>query len=222
VPQRRVQKLVLVFFGPLEKVEGEALDFFAQRDSWNEAKQAEIRNVHPWQRMCCRECRYEYENFSAVRRNPDFGENIERYPDDLLHGETSLRRQQARSIFKTSFYSGGVFDGRRNLFDPYFDMKALAKLDTQLRAEKARYLEKHGNYVGYKPRYTFGVEMDKVFESASRLAFPDSTRNPVGLNPERFVGACKYCKQWLLDCEFGTDYCELCENRKPSAATINT
>ena len=54
-----------------EKCTGDALSFFAQRDNWTEEKQAEIRAVHPWLRVCCRKCRYEYENYCFVKRHDD-------------------------------------------------------------------------------------------------------------------------------------------------------
>jgi hypothetical protein len=199
-----------------EKAEGEAFDFFAQRDNWSEAKKAEMQAVHPWLRVCCRNCRYGYETYSFLKRNPVYAKRIEENADELLRGESSFIRQN-RHIFDPSFYSGGTFDGRRNRSDPYFYNKALAKLDSQLQAEKARYFVKHGTHDGYSPRYSYGGNVDEVFNEASGISFPDSKRNPVGLNPERFIGTCKSCQQWLVDQEFGTEYCELCKNRKPSA-----
>ena len=207
----------LYSFVLIEKDEDGVSSFFAHRDKWSDIKKAEVSAVHPWLRVCCRKCRYDYENYSFLKRNSDFGEKIEKEVDELLRGETSVRRQEDRSIFSVSFYSGGMFDGRRNLWDPYFYEMALVKLDSQLQAEKARYMVKHGSYDGYSPRYAYGGNIDDIFNEASGISFPDSKRNPVGLNPERFVGKCKSCQQWLLDQEFGTEYCELCQNRKPSA-----
>lgn len=200
-----------------EKQEGEALEFFSQRDNWSETKKSEILAVHPWLRVCCRKCRYEYENYAFVKRHAKYGEKIEGDVDELLQGESHYHRQRGRSIFRTSFYSGGVFDGLHSRNHPYFFEKALASLDSQLQAEKARHFITNGTYDGYLPRYEFGMGLDNLFERASSRMFPASKRNPVGLNPERFVGKCADCTKWMIGYEFGSKYCELCEDLKPSA-----
>ena len=198
-----------------EKQENEALEFLARRDNWTEEVKNEMRAIHPWRRMCCGMCRYEYENYAFLKRHDEYGERIEMDADELLRGESYYRRQ-GRHIFSPCFYSGSVFDGSRNRFHPHEVHKALASLDSQLQAEKARYFVKNNTYDGHIPRYTFDTDLDDVFEKGSRMTFPASKRNPVGLNPERFVAKCESCMQWLLDCEFGTKFCEICENRKPS------
>ena len=153
-----------------------------------------------------------------MKRHDDYGERIEKEECDLLEGEPSFRcRDGNRGIFSTSFYSGGVFDGRHSrLYNTWPLVNALSALDTQLQAEKARYFVKRGTYDGYLPRYTFGTNKKEIFEKAAQMAFSSSKRNPVGLNPERFVNHCQSCRSWLLESEFGTTYCEQCVDRKPS------
>jgi hypothetical protein len=122
-----------------------------------------------------------------------------------------------KDIFSRRFYSGGVFDAKKIHYPTY---KALATLDSQLTAEKTRHWVKHETLEGYKPRFTYGTNLDALFERASTMHFEESKRAPVGLNPERFIASCQGCQQWLLDCEFGVQFCEKCNESKPGAKKV--
>lgn len=191
-----------------EKEEGEALEFFSTLYSWPDSKLARITALHPWRRVACRECRYKYENYAFMKRNTYSTDSV----DDLLRENNAYIRQSDTNVFATSFYSGGVFDSERVHYKAFYVQRALASLSSQLQAEEAKYFIKNSSCEGYLPRFTFGTDIDKVFKKASNMRFSTNSRPPIGLNPERFAVQCK-CKKWLIDCEFGVKYCELCREK---------
>ena len=194
-----------------ERTKDDVFNFLAQRDQRDEAKKAEIQKLNPFQRVVWRKCRYLYENYCFLRTQDMYGKRIE-----LPKGEISFSRCRSTELFNASFYSGGVFDSRRARNDPWFWPQALASLGSQLQAEKARYFMKHGPYAGYNPRSAYTTDIKEILKEASTITLSSSKRNPVGLNPERFVNRCeeKNCRAWLIGCECGTKYCELCESLK--------
>ena len=57
--------------------------------------------------------------------------------------------------------------------------------------------------------------LKNLFERARNVAFPSSSRkNPVGLNPERFIAHCERCDAWLHGYEYGTDLCNVCQEKE--------
>ena len=94
-----------------------------------------------------------------------------------------------------------------------------SRLESQLKLEKSRHFEKYGTSEGYLPRFVFGRYLNGLFRKASKTTFQGNKRNPVGLNPERFVAKCKQegCARWLIDAEYGTEYFDDCLSKKPSA-----
>ena len=194
-----------------DKPHAPVMEYLAKRFHWDEGKRAEIDNLHPWRRIICRECRYDYEVYAFLKNNPEYGESLDTNEegDDILHGEKHLHRQSGH-IFSPSLYAGGVFDGTRSKYHYLIFDKALASLTSQRWAEKVRYFIKHDSYDGYSPRFVFGGNLGGLFGEASRTTFPETTRNPVGLNPERFVSECKTCGEYMLDQELGVEYCEIC------------
>ena len=182
-------------------------------NEWSDAERAAVEAIHPWSRQACRNCRYKYENYAFLKRNPTNTDSI----DDVLSEGPAFRRQMGKSIFRPSFYSGGVFDSRRHGEDAIFIETALQALRSQLTAEKTRYSLKHGNLEDYTQRFVYEKSLHRVFQLASRVCFPKNTRAPVGLNPERFVAECNSCKCWMPTVEFKTRYCETCQEQKPAA-----
>jgi hypothetical protein len=203
-------------FVVFERQDGEVIEFFAKVNDWSVEIRAAVEAVHPQRRRACRDCRYKYEDYSFVKANLVVAGDTKDDEDDLLRGERSFAKRGVteKDIFSRRFYSGGVFDAKKINYPTY---KALASLDSQLTAEKTRYWVKHETLLGYKPRFTFGTDVDALFETASTMQFEESKRAPVGLNPERFIASCQVCQQWLLDCEFGVQFCEKCNESKPVA-----
>ena len=207
-----------------ERAEGEVINFLSKRDKWSQQRLAEIQSMNPWSLICCRKCRYDYENYAFIGRQPSYWTKYDAkddHGDNALLSESSFkRRHERRSIFKPVFYSGGVFDGRRQKNELGGFSSTLCRLDSQLLAEKARYFDKNGgSYDGYKPRFVYGGDIDHLFRNASKVSFEEHKRNPVGLNPERFVATCKHCRQWLMHHEYGTEYCDECQTTKTASAT---
>jgi hypothetical protein len=50
--------------------------------------------------------------------------------------------------------------------------------------------------------------LDSLFEWASTTSFLDSSRAPIGLNPERLIAQSEACRAWLHGCELGIQYSE--------------
>jgi hypothetical protein len=186
-----------------------------RKNEWSDAEVNEIQGLPQWQRKACRRCRYDYEIYVFQKRNPGDSDTV----DDLLREEQTVKRLYD-TMFRPSFYAGGVFDTKRNLENAYFLKMALVGLDSQLKAESTRYYIKHNSLVGYSPRFTFEEDFGKLFQAGSQTVFAEMARSPVGLNPERFVAACKSYHQWMLDCEYGVQYCEMCEMRRPAATCL--
>ena len=201
-----------------EEAEGDALDYFSKVHNFDKAKVQE--DHHPWLIRCCRRCRHMYETYAFLKRNPDYANRIgsEDAENELLSGPSYKRQNMdMRHPFSPSFYSGGVFDGRRNRYKPGYVEVILRRLESQLDAERARHFQKHDTYKGYKKRFVYRTDINNLFESASEILFEGSKRNPVGLNPERFIATCKHCRQWLVGHEYGSEYCDDCQNKKPKA-----
>jgi hypothetical protein len=195
-----------------KKEREDPVDFFAKYHGWSNDIRAEVEATDPRQRVSCRRCRYSYENYVFLKRTTDEMHTVE----DFLHHE--MYNRQRRGKFSPSFYSGGVFDGRRGRFDDDFPVyKALAALQSQLDGEETKYFIKHDTKEGFKPRFAFGAEVDALFEKASQIVFSEGARPTVGLNPERFIDKCPTCKAWLLGYEFNAEYCEPCGSRKQAA-----
>ena len=210
-------RLVPYSLAAFEKEEGEALDYFSKVHKFD--KNRILEEHHPWLIKCCRNCRFKYETYAFVKRNPEYADRItSEYPErEMLSGPSYRRQDIFDSVFSPSFYSGGVFDGRRNRYKPGYVDSVLQRLESQLDAERARYFYKHDTYNGYKKRFVYSTDVNDLFDSASELIFEGSKRNPVGLNPERFIATCNSCRQWLVGHEHGSEYCEGCQNKKPKA-----
>ena len=152
------------------------IDFLAERDKWSETKKAETLEIHPWLRMCCYDCRYEYQIYAFLKRqDPNYkymldhdGEN------ELLRGQ-GLRRSIGMfhtNKFLPSFYSGGAFESSHNRTNPEEFLKVRSRLESQLKLDRTRHFEKHGTPDGYLPRFVFGGNLKKLFRKASKNDLP--------------------------------------------------
>ena len=198
-----------------EEEEGDATKFLARIRKWDDAKLAEVEAIPYNERVCCRRCRNDYAVYVFIKNEYPVGDDV----DDYLRGEKALMLTNGWQGMTPdpSFYSGGTFDSTQVRESARSNIQAREMLFTQCRLEKIRYVRKHGTVEGYQQRFTYGDDLDKVFDEASQLVLPGSNRAPVGLNPERFISRCQSCFEWLHDCEFGTLVCERCASRKPAA-----
>lgn len=195
----------------IEHSPGDAINFFALKNKWTTDKRKEKEDIDPRMKCLCRKCRYEYENYAFFRENPNRKEPAE---DPLRSGEMFSRSHN--HVFAPCFYSGGVFDSKRVLGNAHFRPMALNALESQLTAEKWKYFNRESSFEGYKPRYVFGDDLDEVFTKLSETELQRNSRAPIGLNPERFVVACKSCNYWLLGYECGEKHCSKCQPKKPA------
>lgn len=161
-------------------------------------------------------------------------------PEDL-HGAISFARSKTcKSGGKTSggsfagflpsFYGVGAFNPILVRGNARSTDQQLATLETQLIAERVRYLVKHLGEASalrknlsiflplgedkFPDRFDFGLDVSFLFTKARKAAFPKSKRSPVGLNPERFVETCELCETYLTGEEFGTKLCVSCTHGK--------
>ncbi|KAL3913286.1 MAG: hypothetical protein SGILL_006554 [Bacillariaceae sp.] len=220
-----------------EKTKGHAMEYFARRGYWDNEMRERVMATMPEERMACKRCRQEYGLCLFLE-----GESKVRFVDDVLCGEKCLKMGPGeKGTLSPSFYGGGVF-AASIVRDDCLDRNTVRmRLRGQSLAEHCRYILKHGNADGFQARFlhddddfvfTEGFQrktrhrlydrslplvLERIFKKASEHQFPGASRPPIGLNPERFIGECKSCKQWLHGCEFGTEYCSECQNSKPAA-----
>jgi len=133
-----------------EREEGEAMDFFADFFRWSDADRRTVESIHPWSRQCCKECRYRYEEYAFLKRNPGNADSL-----DNIFRDATFSRYTDRNMFAPRFYSGGVFDSTRHHDSAFIKPAALQALESQLLAEKTRHWIKHGEAAAYLPRFVF-------------------------------------------------------------------
>lgn len=208
-----------------EKSQGDATEFFRQLYNCDNDRYQEVLRVPTHCRLACKPCR---ENYGLCRFVD--GEFPVDPSEDVLRAEKSLKFGPGyKGMLQPSFYGGSVFDSTRVKSEARDYNQARALLHAQAKAEKFRYMLKHNNSLkGYQPRFTYTAPvrwddeeyfdpLDRVFEEGAKLALPSSGRAPVGLNPERFIAKCEDCKDWLHGAEFGTKFCQKCQDSKPAA-----
>jgi hypothetical protein len=197
-----------------EKSPGDAIDYFAKSMDWSQQERDEVEAIPSHLRFACKHCRNAYALNLVLQQAPIELTTV----DDSLRGDLTFMYSKGNcGDFNPSWYCGGAFSSllvrknARNIEEAYMMLRG------QSIAELGRYILKHGSPVGYVKRFTYGKSVNEAFGEASKLIFPDMARPPIGLNPERFIGKCDNCGQWLHGCEFGVKMCESCENAKPRA-----
>jgi hypothetical protein len=202
------------------------LRFFAEYHEWDDELSTMVGGVDLRLRVACKNCRYRYYiSTTAKQSDPVFDqldeENILREPAcQGWKGEYSQSIRADRNVFShgsafCAFYCGSCFDSR--LAREEFSFRQLlgslwSKKSLESEREKTKVSNKRSG-----PRFVYGHRLASVFENARRNIFPTPARAPVGLNPERFVAKCEGCQKWLLDSEYGVQFCEQCSERKPPA-----
>lgn len=201
----------------IEKSEGHAFEYFAQRDRWSEELRKDMEEIPEHQRLACRQCRRAYGLSLVLDKAPSEVTAIGSV-QDLLHGEWSYRHSIGHcGDFDPSFYSGGAFNSFFVGSRARSWSEQLGVLMSQQRIEEARYIRRYGTNDGYQARFVYGDTLESVFRDAANANLPRNGRAPVGLNPERFIAKCKGCQEWLHECEFNVKYCNQCVESKPAA-----
>ena len=209
-----------------------ALDFFSKRHGWSTEEKDLVARHPSTQCYACDHCRYEYAMYVVFSKDP-LASLMD--PDDLREAVSFAKGRTVKgggtdrggsfSGFMPSFYGVGAFNP---ILVKWWGRSAVQLCDTlqsQLTAERARYLVKHlgeesalrknlsifspHKNDAYKNRFTYSTSL-QIFLGGH--IFPESNRAPVGLNPERFVEKCRSCNDYLIACEYGTEVCQRCKS----------
>lgn len=138
------------------------------------------------------------------------------------------------SGFLPSFYGVGAFNGALVKTDARTVDQQLSTLKSQITAERVRYLvtnlgeesalsknlilfpgpsDFHPSLIEsdqFHDRFVYDFELNRLFQKSAKANFPISVKDPVGLNPERFIETCRACKSYMVGSEFGTEFCSRC------------
>ena len=203
----------------IEKNEGHAIEYFANRDNWSEEFRQEVMSTPEEFRFCCIDCRKEYGLQLVLDEAPPNVKSVETV-EDLLHGEVSYQHSVGFcGDFGPSFYSAGAFNSKYVGENARASYQLLAVMRAQEIIEQARYIRKNGSIKGHKARFVYNEDLETVFSDAAEISLPSNGRAPVGLNPEWFIAKCKACQEWLHGCEYSVQYCENCAESRPKPAT---
>lgn len=186
-----------------EHEQGDAIKFFSSVYEWPAHQRSFVESVPQNELVACRKCRMDYALHLFLK---DFRLLDDSSTNDILHGDFSYFHHMR--YFAPSFYGGGVFDCKLVGVHARTAVIQLAALQAQSMAEKARRFWKLGPDTIKEDRFIFGTNHEELFRRKAR--FYSSTRPPIGLNPERFIGVCENCQDYLLGCEYGTQYCPKC------------
>ena len=187
----------------------DALDFYSNRFEWSDDDNQRVRQICPHLRMACRRCKHEYLLVRVVMREFPNLMNEYELEEDNLRGGFSYTQQRH---FQPSFYASGAFDSNRARDTARRTVENVAILRAQSIFELGSYVLRHGSPEGYKKRFVFGDDLSETLEKANRTPLQEPKRQPIGLNPERFVDRCTGCKKWLLGKRYGTKECEQCNS----------
>jgi len=221
-----------------EKQEGDAVTFFKETFNWPLDFEREVKKKHPMTLVCCTHCRLLYESNEVFKNIESSGDNVVLpSTDKFLHQDFApkdwrgLQRQRAHvgknhGQIKMNFYCGMMFDARIARTGDYnLYYRCQSTLRAKENIELMRHICKHGAGKKYEHRFIYpqvkgGCEYSRqfsdmealksLFDRASNMNFRKPSRQPIGLNPERFIAECENCKKWLLDAECDVKYCEKC------------
>lgn len=200
----------------VEPLEGDAIVFLSKYKNWSKEWWERVEKVPAELQMCCTGCREAYGLYLFLKEEapPECGS-----VDELLLGPKALMLTGRSTPFKPSFYSGGAFDSSKVRGNARTVYEQVNVLKAQYVLDVFRYMISHDmSCNGYQQRFSWGDDLETVLRSASRVSFRESTRAPVGLNPERFIAVCEGCGKWLCGCEYGVRLCDECSEQKPAAA----
>ena len=187
----------------------DALDFFSNRFEWSDNDNQRVRQIKPHLRMACRRCKHEYLLVRVIMREYPNLMNEYELEEDNLRGGFSYTQQRH---FAPSFYGGGAFDSKRARDAARRTVENISVLRAQSIFELGSYVLRHGSPEGYKKRFVYGTDLSETLEKANRTPLQEPKRQPIGLNPERFVDQCTGCKKWLLGKRYGIKECAQCSN----------
>lgn len=191
----------------------DALDFFSRRFEWSGEDYQRVRQIQPHLRMACGRCKHEYLLVRVIM--VEFPHLMDEYEleEDNLRGGFSYK--QSYRHFRPSFYGGGAFDSNRARDTARRSVNNVSILRAQSIFELGSHVLRHGSPEGYKKRFVHGHNLSETLEKANRTPLREPKRQPIGLNPERFVDRCTGCKKWLLGKRYGTKECAQCNGGVP-------
>ena len=202
---RGLQKYTQKMF---EVSEGDAIDYFSKRFEWTAEDRRMVNEVDPNLRMSCTRCKHEYlvvrvisKKYPALMKEYDIDIEDGNFRGDFSYAHSGDMIPTGSSI-ESCFYSGNVFDNSRRS-----DHKIWGMLRAQSFFEVCSHVLKHGTPDGYIKRFEYG---DRWSLRNLQVPLREPTRQPIGLNPERFMEKCIGCKKWLIGERYGTEICEDC------------